>query len=619
MTNLLIVESPAKVKKIAGFLGTGWTVEASRGHLRDLPEKELGVDIQQNFALQYQVLKARISTVNRLRKAIRAADAVYLATDPDREGEAIAWHILEVARAEAKGKRIFRVSFTAITQAAVLAAIAAPRELDQALVEAQQARRTVDRLVGYLVSPLAFKALNDRVSAGRVQSVCLRLVVEREREIDAFVPAQYWTLDARFQTREGEFEARLVSVQGQDLHLNTQDQVEKLMRGMSGAAFWIRNVKEAEKNRSPLPPFTTSTLQQAASKALSFSPEHTMAVTQALYEAGIITYMRTDSVLVAPEAQAAARQFIEQNYGVTYLPAERPVYRGKAQNAQEAHEAIRPVEVAVAPDVLKDGDGRELYRLIWQRFIASQMQPARYALKLVQIAAAPQPDAQPYPIAFLAKGRQLLFDGFLKVYEEAHEDDEESEADNVLPTLLTGQSLPFARWLPEQHTTKAPARYTEAALVNALETRGIGRPSTYASMVKTIKDKGYVRLDKKRLVPTERGTTLIDFLVERFPVIFDFTYTAHLEDELDQIASHRADRLDIVQRFWNEQFSAPLRESAVQAAQQLPRAKVLGTCPKCGGDLVERRGPHGAFAGCVNFPKCKGTAEPARFTAARKG
>lgn len=500
MSKLLIVESPAKIKKIAGFLGSGWVVEASRGHVRDLPQHGpgTGIDIANHFAPQYEVPKDKAAVVKRLRELAKRADAIYLATDPDREGESISWHIAELIKGVAKGKPVFRVTFTAITKAAVLTAVAVPRQIDSQLVEAQQARRVIDRLVGWEASPLAIKALNEKsASAGRVQTVCLRLVVDREREVAAFVPQQYWTLDAKLRAPGAEFKARLISVQGVKPDFKQRPQVDQAIRALTGAAFWVQDQQVERKERRPLPPFTTSTLQQAASKALGLSPEKTMAVAQTLYESGYITYMRTDAVAVAPEAQTAARAFIQETYGQKYLPAAAPTYTAKA-NAQEAHEAIRPVELTLPLDKIQEGVGRDLYQLIWKRFVASQMANAHYSSVTLRIAVG-KVVGQAYPVVFEAKGRTLVFDGFLKVYQEALDDGEEAEAEISLPLLGQNQALALVGWEPEEHTTKAPARYTEAALVAALEKRGIGRPSTYATMVKTIKEKGYVRLEKKRL------------------------------------------------------------------------------------------------------------------------
>jgi len=615
----MIVESPAKIKTIAAYLGAGWVVEASRGHVRDLPADDLGIDVQHDFTPQYTVLKEKSGVVRRLRKAIQAAEAVYLATDPDREGEAIAWHILELAHKEVKGKAVYRVRFTAITKPAILSAIAQPQALDLALVEAQQTRRVVDRLVGYLVSPLACQTLDNRVSAGRVQSVCLRLVVERERDIAGFVPTPYWTLTARFQAPDSTFDAPLASVQGQKPTL-TQAQVNKLVEVLKTAVFWVEAVKQGEQQRQPLPPFTTATLQQAASKVLGLSPERTIAVAQILYEAGLITYMRTDGVAIAPEAAQAARNLILENCGAPYLPAEPPAYETKTRNAQESHEAIRPTDAHRLPEGLPPGDGTALYGLIWKRFIASQMAPARYTLSAARILAGRQM-GQAYPLEFQARSRQLRFDGFLKVYEEALDDGETPEPETVLPSLTPQMTLRLVEWLPEGHATKAPARYTEAALIRSLEQRGIGRPSTYATMVKLIKDKGYVRLENKRLVPTETGVKLCDFLLQRFPVIFFFLYTATLEAQLDQVAAGETARLTVLQSFWNERFAAPLKALARETLDRQPKPAptVVGKCPACGGNLVERQGPNGTFVGCANFPKCKGTASPTRFTAVKGG
>lgn len=620
MTKLVIVESPAKVKKIAAFLSDGWRVEASYGHVRDLPEDALGVDIDAEFAPQYATLPGKGNTVRRLLKAMTEAEAIYIATDPDREGEAIAWHILALAKLP-KEKQVHRIAFSAITKSAVLAAVANPRPLDLNLVEAQQARRIVDRLVGYLVSPLACKSMGKQVSAGRVQSVCLRLVADREREIAVFTPATSWTLDARLRADAGEFSARLTTVKGAKAMFASREQCEKLVNGLSGATFWVHKVAAGEKMRRPLPPFTTATLQQAASKALGFSPDKTMQVAQILYEAGLITYHRTDAVTVAPEAVEAARAYIRATYGDAYLPEQPQRYETKTLNAQEAHEAIRPVEVAHKIAMAGDNaDGAKLYALIWSRFVASQMADAHYLLRAAQILAG-KTQGQPYPLDFRAQGRTLTFDGFLKVYQEALDEDERAQPDEMMPLLTEGQSLEVVTRDPESHTTQPPSRYTEAALVKALEVRGIGRPSTYASMVKTIRAKGYVKLDKKRLIPTEMGLKLCDLLVARFGAVFDYGYTARLEADLDRIAGGEVSRLVTLQAFWSG-FHPLLRSAGSQITGDAPvkaAPKATGdTCPKCGGALVEREGAFGKFIGCANFPRCKyttgGTFRPVRFS-----
>jgi len=485
---LVIVESPAKSKKIAGFLGQGWRVEACLGHVRDLPEAELGVEVAADFRPTYAVLPGKGNMVKKLLKAIKDAEAVYVATDPDREGEAIAWHLLKLANVP-KDKPIYRALFHAITQAAVREAVAHPRALDVNLVEAQQARRIVDRLVGYLASPLAAKALDGKFSAGRVQSVCLRLVVEREREIETFKPETYWTLALKLAADGNEFTVKLHRVKGADHAFKTREPLDKLAALLQNATFWVGKSGRTVKARSPLPPFTTSSLQQAASKGLGLSPDRTMALAQTLYEQGWITYMRTDGVSIAPEAQTAARDYIAHELGSDYLPPEPPTYTVKTANAQEAHEAIRPTDVSRLPNNV-EGDGAALYALIWKRFIASQMSPARYTVTGAVIYAG-KAQGQPFPMEFRAQGRSLLFDGFLKVYEEpADEGEEGNEETGTLPSLKENQSLKLVAPLVKDHQTRAPTRaptrYTEAALVQALEHRGIGRPSTYASMVKAM-------------------------------------------------------------------------------------------------------------------------------------
>jgi len=545
---LVIVESPAKSKKIAGFLGQGWRVEACLGHVRDLPEAELGVEVAADFRPTYEVLPGKGNVVKKLLKAIKDAEAVYVATDPDREGEAIAWHLLKLANVP-KDKPVYRALFHAITRDAVREAVAHPRALDVNLVEAQQARRIVDRLVGYLASPLAAKALDGKFSAGRVQSVCLRLVVEREREIETFTPEIFWTLALKLTADGTEFTAKLHRVKGSDSAFKTREPLDKLVTLLQPAQVWVGKAGRSVKARQPLPPFTTSSLQQAASKGLGLSPDRTMALAQTLYEQGWITYMRTDGVSIAPEAQTVARDYIAREHGADYLPPEPPTYTVKTANAQEAHEAIRPTDVNHLPQAV-EGDGAALYALIWQRFIASQMSPALYTFTGAVIYAGKAP-GQPFPMEFRAQGRSLLFDGFLKVYEEpADEGEEGDEETGTLPPLKDNQVLKLVAPQVADHQTRAPARYTEAALVQALEQRGIGRPSTYASMVKTVKDKGYVKSVQKRLVPTENGIALCDFLTAHFADVLAYDYTARLEESLDRIAMGSTTRLEVLRTFW---------------------------------------------------------------------
>lgn len=563
---LIIVESPAKAKKIAGFLGSGWKVEACRGHVRDLPETELGVNVDENFRPQYEVLSGKGNLVKRLVKSIREADEVYLATDPDREGEAIAWHLLQLA-GNLKGKTAYRAVFNAITDSAVKAALAQPRPLDEALVEAQSTRRIVDRLVGYLVSPVACKALDGRLSAGRVQSVALRLVVEREREIDGFVSEIYWTLRVLLNAEGIQFEAKLYRLKDADVRFTTREQAEKVVGLLSGASFWVGKAGQTLKLRNPLPPFTTSSLQQAASKGLGLSPEKTMQLAQTLYEQGLITYHRTDGVTVAPEAQTAAREIILRDYGDAYLPPTPPSYKVKAANAQEAHEAIRPTDVSRLPED-KDGDGAKLYALIWRRFIASQMTPARYTLTGALIHTGKSTD-KPFPLIFKAQGRELAFDGFLRVYEEPDDADaDDADEDGRVPALKEGQALGLVELPIDEAQTRPPAHFSEAALVQALERHGVGRPSTYASMVSVVKSKGYVALKQKRLVPTDTGVKLCDFLVERFPQVFDVGYTARLEAALDRVAAGSMNQQDVLSTFWRG-FQPQLKTATEYALAQV--------------------------------------------------
>lgn len=575
---LVIVESPAKSRKLAQFLGAGWKVEACRGHVRDLPETELGVNVDQNFRPQYEVLPGKGNLVKRLVKAIREADEVYLATDPDREGEAIAWHLLQLA-GNLKGKPVYRAVFNAITASAVKAALAEPRPLDEALVSAQSARRIVDRLVGYLVSPVACKALDGRLSAGRVQSVALRLVVEREREIDGFTPETFFKLKARFEVDGSQFEAHLHRLKDADVRFTARQQAEQVAGLLSGAMFWVSKAGQTLKLRNPLPPFTTSSLQQAAAKGLGLSPEKTMQLAQTLYEQGLITYHRTDGVMVAPEAQTAAREVILRDYGDAYLPPTPPSYKVKAANAQEAHEAIRPTDVSRLPED-KDGDGAKLYALIWRRFIASQMNPARYTLTGALIHAGKSTD-KPFPLIFKAQECcELAFDGFLRVYEEPDDGEaDDADADGSMPALKEGLALSLVELPIDEAQTRPPSRFSEAGLVQALEKYGVGRPSTYASMVSVVKSKGYVTLKQKRLVPTDTGVKLCDFLVERFPQVFDVGYTARLEAALDRVATGNMNQQDVLSTFWRG-FQPQLKTATEYAlarvkARQSPRPLVL--------------------------------------------
>lgn len=607
---LLVVESPAKAHKIARFLGSGWKVEASLGHIRDLPDYDLGVNVKQDFALTYEMMPGKQPVVKRLVKAMREASEIYLATDPDREGEAIAWHIREVAHL-AKDKPVYRITFTAITQAAVLAAIATPRALDMNLIEAQQTRRAIDRLTGYLASALTSRALNKRASAGRVQSVALRLVVEREQAIAAFVPKKYWTLAVRLQASTGEFIASLKMVKNQAVEQLTIEQAELLLKKLAGASFWVKSVTHSEQVQQSGAPFTTATLQQAASKALGLPPDETMQLAQKLYEAGRITYMRTDGVDVAPEAQQAAQALITEKHGTAYVPANPPTYKAR-HNAQEAHEAIRPTDLTTSRPDKKDDLTEQLYTLIWQRFIASQMAPARFEKTQIAVLVGPIV-GQPYPMDFEVHDQKLVFDGFLAVYCEALDDGElpADDATDPLPTVTNNETLAWRDWLKTEHATRTPERFTEASLVQALEQRGIGRPATYASTVKLVRDKGYVVRSGKRLVPTDDGKQLCAFVTSHFPDVFEYEYTAQLEIALDKIVAGEATRLAVLIAFW-QKFDPSLKavgELVNKLLSERPQPKLSGQiCPKCGKPLVKRDSHYGKFTGCSNYPTCRFTA-----------
>ncbi len=613
---LLIVESPGKVKKIQSYLGSEFRVMASMGHVRDLPVDALGIEVEAGFVPQWEAAKGKTVVIKRLTKAMNEAEAIYLATDPDREGEAIAAHIIALTRLP-REIPVMRVTFTEITQEAVRHAVENPRRLDLDLVAAQHARRKLDRLVGYLISPIACRVLDGRYSAGRVQSPALRLVVERERAIQNFTPETYYVIEALLAAGETSFKARLMQVQGKEMPLKEGDFVKRLAATLANAMWWVDGVKTERLQRKPPAPFTTSTLQQAASSTLGFSPEKTMQLAQTLYEASLITYMRTDAVIVAPEAQTAAADFIRQAYGTNYLPAETPQYKSKA-NAQEAHEAIRPTSVTLTPDQVREtkGDGAALYGLIWRRFVASQMAPAVDQVQTVIVLAGKQ-QGEPFPLIFEARGSTPQFDGFKRVYQ-AGTDTEPDEADPtepvLLPALASEQLLVLKELHPHPKQSKPPARFTEAQLVQELEKREIGRPSTYAAILGNLKARAYVRLEKKRLMPTDTGIKLNDYLLRGFAPLFAYDYTARMEAELDEIAAGQRAEQDALNNFWAA-FQPLLRGAAVEASSLAPKAappepqKTGEACPQCGADLVYRTGAKGQFVGCSAFPKCRYAAQ----------
>lgn len=617
--NLVIVESPTKARTIERFLGRNYAVRACLGHIRDLPKSKLGLDLEHDFAPQYVVPKEKRELLKNLKAQARDASAVYLATDPDREGEAIAWHLAEAM--DLGGRQVRRVEFHEVTSSAVLAAVKNPREIDLQRVDAQQARRVLDRLVGYQLSPLLWKKVRRGLSAGRVQSVAVRLVVEREREIQAFVPVEYWTIEADLAKQDGKaakrehFLAALVARRGQKIELHTQAEADAVLAALDGAAYRVANIREREQTRNPAAPFTTSTLQQEASRKLGYSAKRTMVVAQQLYEGldiggesvGLITYMRTDSTQVAESAQAEARQFIRERYGEDRVPPQPRTYRTRSRLAQEAHEAIRPTSVFREPAALKSrltSEQFRLYELIWKRFVASQMASALFDVTTVEVEATPP--AADDRFLFRATGSRLKFPGFLSIYTEGKDDAAIDDEDRKpLPALAQGEPLDLLELLPEQHFTEPPPRYSEATLVKAMEERGIGRPSTYAPTLATIQERGYVERIEKRLHPTELGMLVNDLLVAHFGGVVDVDFTANMEEELDDVAQGRRPWAPVVREFY-EPFHRQLEAAEHNVGRVKPPDEPTDElCEKCGRNMVIKLGRFGRFLACPGFPECR--------------
>jgi DNA topoisomerase-1 len=615
---LVIVESPAKAKTVGRFLGKNYTVRASVGHVRDLLRSQLSVDVENHFTPKYRVPNEKREVVKELKKLAKKAEEVYLATDPDREGEAIAWHLMEAAEIEPELAK--RVVFHEITEPAINEAFSHPRDINSDLVNAQQARRILDRLVGYSISPILWEKVRSRLSAGRVQSVALRLIVEREREIDDFVPVEYWTIGAELKPDglKSTFVTKLARIDGKEPELPTEDVVKPILVDMETADYTITKVKRGERKRNPAAPFVTSTLQQDASRKLGFTAKRTMGLAQGLYEGqdvgeggttGLITYMRTDSPNVSPVAQKEARAYVTNKYGADFLPSQPPQYKTKSKGAQEAHEAIRPTSVMRDPEKVKpflQPAMFKLYRLIWQRFVASQMEAAVYDTLQVEVTA--KSNAHEYLLR--ASGSAVKFPGFLVVYEETQsEAAKRSEEENVkIPSeVAEGQKQELIRLIPEQHFTQPPARYSEASLVQALEENGIGRPSTYAPTLSTIQARGYVYREDKRLIPTETGVLVNDLIVQYFPDIVDYNFTARMEEDLDKIATGDAEWVKIM-----DEFYSPFSKQVEKAQEDMPVVKsgpepIGRNCPKCGKELVIRYGRYGKFISCSGFPDCRHT------------
>ncbi|MCA1594029.1 MAG: type I DNA topoisomerase [Acidobacteria bacterium] len=637
--NLVIVESPAKAKTINKYLGADYKVMASYGHIKDLPSKGLGVDVEHDFEPTYEVTEKAKRHVTELKKAARDAEAIFLAADPDREGEAICQHLAEEIVPKRPKKPSYRVMFNEITKRAVQDAFKEPKEINKNLVDAQQARRVLDRLVGYKVSPLLCKTIGGKLSAGRVQSVALRMVVEREREIESFVKTEYWTIAANLSAKlPPAFDARLFKVGEQtvktggfdqdvkknEILIGNEAQAGEIVAEAGREQFVVSEVATKERKRNPVPAFITSKLQQEASRKLGFAVKKTMMLAQKLYEGvevgaegavGLITYMRTDSTRVSEAALAEARDFIGTQYGAEYLPEKAVHYRSK-KDAQDAHEAIRPTDVSRTPESVAGFLNKEelkLYRLIWQRFVASQMMPAVFDQTTIDIQAG--------RFLFRATGSVLKFDGFLKVYEEGRDEktDEDEEAARKLPLVERGERLKLNGVKPEQHFTEPPPRYTEATLVKALEEKGIGRPSTYASIMTTILDREYVEKVEGRFHPTALGTTVNDLLVASFDDLFNESYTARMEEELDEVEEGKLKWTDALHEFYGK-FARDLKvaETQMKAAKQqaIPTDEI---CENCGAGMVIKFGRFGQFLACSNYPECRTTREVAKPQGASAG
>lgn len=606
--NLVIVESPAKAKTIGKYLGQGYEVKASMGHVRDLPKSTIGVDIDGGFIPSYQPIKGKEATISELKKAAEGSNKVFLATDPDREGEAISWHLKELLRIP--DEKAYRVTFNEITKRVVNESISSPRTIDQNLVDAQQARRILDRIVGYQLSPLLWKKIRRGLSAGRVQSVATRLVAERDEEIRIFSPEEYWSLEAelaRIAPNRGSFKAQFYGKE-KKLELSNQAMVDEVIRNVKQSAFTVTGVKRQDKTRAPAPPFITSTLQQEASRKLNMTPRRTMSVAQQLYEGvdisgegtvGLITYMRTDSLRLSEDALSAARTFIVGRYGAEYYPEHTRRYKTK-EGAQDAHEAIRPSDVNFTPESVKKdltGEQYRLYKLIWSRFLACQMSSAVYDNVTVDVTGA--------GYVFRANHASLKFSGFTAVYEEGR-DDEADVKRSPLPDLKEGESLALTAMNPEQHFTKPPARYTEATLIRALEEKGIGRPSTYAPIISTILDREYVVKEGKYLRTTSLGQVVTELMKERFTDIVDPAFTANMEQQLDAVEDGKEEWKTVLTEFYGK-FHSKLRQAETEldgTRIKVPDEVSDEICDLCGKNLVVKSGRFGRFLACPGFPEC---------------
>lgn len=605
--NLIIVESPAKAKTIGKFL-KGFKVEASMGHIRDLPKSQMGVDIDNDFEPKYITIRGKGDLIAKLKKEAKNADKVFLATDPDREGEAISWHLQHLLNIDAKEK--CRVTFNEITKTAVNNAVKNPRNIDMCLVDAQQARRVLDRIVGYKISPLLWRKVRKGLSAGRVQSVATRLICDREEEIEKFVPEEYWSITARLLksgTKEA-FDAKFFGMGDKKIDLKNEKQVKEIVQKIDKKKFIVQKIKKGEKKKTPPPPFITSTMQQEAARKLGYTSKKTMMVAQQLYEGidvknvgaiGLVTYIRTDSTRISKEAQLEAKDYIHKKFGEKYVPDEFRIFKNKSAS-QDAHEAIRPTQIELSPDSIRDSlsnDQYKLYKLIWERFVASQMASSVINTLSVDFSVA--------EYIFRATGSNIKFDGFMKLYIEGRDDETEEGESNNIPDLLEKEELSSKKIEPKQHFTQPPPRYSEATLVKVLEEKGIGRPSTYAPIISTILARGYVIKEKKLFFPTELGKVVTDIMRKHFEDIVDMQFTAMLEDKLDNIEENGIRWKDVVKEFYSK-FIIDFNEADSQIEHvELPQEITDIPCEKCGRMMVVKHGRFGKFLACPGFPACR--------------
>lgn len=607
--SLVIVESPAKVKTIKKYLGSGYEVTASNGHVRDLPKSTMGIDVENDFEPKYITIRGKGELLAKLKKDVKKADKIYLATDPDREGEAISWHLSKALKLEDSEKKVYRISFNEITKNAIKEAIKHPRNLDMNLVDAQQARRVLDRMVGYSISPLLWAKVKRGLSAGRVQSVALRMICDREAQIDEFIPEEYWTLEAELLTEHSKktVNAKFYGKKSK-LAINNKAEMDKILKALNGASYVVSEINEGERVKKAPIPFTTSTLQQEASKKLNYSTQKTMRLAQQLYEGvevkgkgtiALITYLRTDSTRIAAEADAAARDFVGKSYGPEYV-SKNVVTKTNNNNVQDAHEAIRPTDVNLTPAMVKESLPRELFRLyqlIWKRFVASRMENAKYKTTSVKLSAG--------DYIFTMSGSKIVFEGFMSVYTD--DDEEKVSSDAIIGKLKVGDELKLEKLMDVQHFTQPPAHFTEASLVKALEEQGIGRPSTYAPTITTILARHYIVKEQKNLYVTELGQIVNSMMVNYFGSIVDKEFTANLEQLLDSVGDGSVNWKTVVSNFY------PDLESAVeQASKELENVKLADEvtdviCENCGRNMVIKYGPHGKFLACPGFPDCKNT------------